>query len=85
MEFFDRIPIPETPFKESYPRISEPYASNIMYYAQWDVLERLSKGKKWSFSEVRPDGVVCPSPPYPSDFLSLTLPSSPDSCLPTMR
>jgi hypothetical protein len=31
-----------------------------MYYAQFDLLERLSKGKKWSFVEVRPDGVVCP-------------------------
>jgi hypothetical protein len=29
-----------------------------MYYAQYDVLEDLSKGKKWSFVEVRPDGVV---------------------------
>ena len=29
-----------------------------MYYAQYDLLEDLSKGKKWSFVEVRPDGVV---------------------------
>ena len=36
-----------------------------MYYAQYDVLEELSKGKKWSFVEVRPDGIV-------SDISSLT-------------
>jgi hypothetical protein len=29
-----------------------------MYYAQFDLLEQLSEGKKWSFAEVRPDGVV---------------------------
>jgi hypothetical protein len=50
--------LPETPIKESNPRIPEPYASNIMYYTQYDVLEELSKGKKWLFVEVRPDGGV---------------------------
>jgi hypothetical protein len=34
-----------------------------MYYAQYDLLEKLSRGKKWKFVEVRPDGVV--SPFYP--------------------
>jgi hypothetical protein len=57
-EFADKIGVPSTPIKESTPRIPEPYASNIMYYAQFDLLEKLSKGKKWSFTEVRPDGVV---------------------------
>jgi hypothetical protein len=37
-----------------------------MYYAQYDVLEDLSKGKKWSFVEVRPDGVVSHISPHRS-------------------
>jgi hypothetical protein len=57
-EFADKIGVPETPIKESNPRIPDPYASNIMYYAQYDVLQKLSKDKNWSFAEVRPDGVV---------------------------
>lgn len=56
-EFANKIGVSETPLKESYSRIPEPYASNIMYYAQYDLLEKLSRGKKWKFVEVRPDGV----------------------------
>ncbi|UPX14082.1 uncharacterized protein EKO05_0004573 [Ascochyta rabiei] len=40
------------------PRIPEPYASKIFYYTQYDMLSELSKGKKWTFAEVRPDGIV---------------------------
>ena len=36
-----------------------------MYYAQYDLLEKLSKGKNWKFVEVRPDGVVSPFNPRP--------------------
>jgi hypothetical protein len=36
-----------------------------MYYAQYDLLEKLSKGKTWSFAEVRPDGVVSSIPYLP--------------------
>lgn len=46
------------PLKESCPRIPEPYASKIFYYTQYDLLKQLSEGKSWTFSEVRPDGVV---------------------------
>lgn len=60
-EFVDRIGFPATPLQESMPRIPEPYASNIMYYAQYDKLAELSKGKNWSFVEVRPDGIVGPT------------------------
>lgn len=56
-EFANKIGVSGTPLKESYSRIPEPYASNIMYYAQYDILEKLSRGKKWKFVEVRPDGV----------------------------
>ena len=51
------IGLPSPPMKESLPRIPEPFASNIMYYAQYDVLSRLSAGKAWKFAEIRPDGI----------------------------
>jgi hypothetical protein len=59
LEFPKEVGIADhVPLKESCPRIPEPYASKIFYYTQYDLLEQLSKGKSWTFSEVRPDGVV---------------------------
>lgn len=46
------------PLREDYPRIPEPYASNIFYYSQYDRLAELSKNKSWTFSEIRPDGII---------------------------
>ncbi|KAJ4256915.1 hypothetical protein NW762_009011 [Fusarium torreyae] len=46
------------PLKETHPRIPEPWASKIFYYTQYDLLKDLSKGKKWTFTEIRPDGIV---------------------------
>ena len=46
------------PLSESVHRIPEPYASNIFYYAQYDLLSRLAKSKPWSFNEIRPDAIV---------------------------
>lgn len=46
------------PLKETNPRIPEPYASKIFYYTQYDLLKKMSEGKAWTFSEVRPDGIV---------------------------
>ncbi|KAJ4208892.1 hypothetical protein NW759_013493 [Fusarium solani] len=46
------------PLKETHPRIPEPWASKIFYYTQYDLLKDLSHGKKWTFSEIRPDGIV---------------------------
>jgi nucleoside-diphosphate-sugar epimerase len=46
------------PLREDMPRIPEPYASKIFYYTQYDLLTKLSKGKSWTFSEIRPDGIV---------------------------
>ncbi|KAH7123158.1 hypothetical protein EDB81DRAFT_700019 [Dactylonectria macrodidyma] len=46
------------PLAENCPRIPEPWASKIFYYTQYDLLKELSKGKQWTFSEVRPDGIV---------------------------
>lgn len=46
------------PLKETMPRIPEPYASNVFYYAQYDTMKKLSKGKRWKFCEIRPDAIV---------------------------
>ena len=46
------------PLKESNPRIPDPYASKVFYYAQYDLLAQLSEGQKWQFCEVRPDVIV---------------------------
>jgi hypothetical protein len=51
--FGDRLPL-----SEDLPRIPEPHASEMFYYWETDALERLSKGKKWTWCEVRPDLVV---------------------------
>ncbi|KAK7230080.1 hypothetical protein V2G26_002250 [Clonostachys chloroleuca] len=48
----------QPPLKEDCPRIPEPWASKIFYYNQYDLLKDLSRGKKWTFSEIRPDGIV---------------------------
>ncbi|KAK1996655.1 hypothetical protein LX36DRAFT_637642 [Colletotrichum falcatum] len=46
------------PLKENLPRIPAPWADGVFYYSQYDALERLSRGKPWTFSEVRPDAIV---------------------------
>lgn len=57
LEFPDKLTI-KTPLREDMPRIPEPYASKIFYYSQYDLLAELSKGKDWTFAEVRPDGII---------------------------
>ncbi|KIW10073.1 hypothetical protein PV08_11033 [Exophiala spinifera] len=47
-----------TPLKESYPRIPKPIADEIFYYSQYDVLDSLSKGASWTFTEIRPDAMI---------------------------
>ena len=46
------------PLSESLPRIPEPWASNIFYYTQYDILKNASTGKDWKFCEIRPDAIV---------------------------
>ena len=46
------------PLKESSSRVIEPYASDIFYYAQVDMLAELSKGQRWNFCEIRPDVII---------------------------
>jgi hypothetical protein len=57
IEFSDKVPV-KAPFKESMPRIPEPYASSIFYYSQVDALAHIAENKKWTWTEVRPDVIV---------------------------
>ncbi|CAG8091454.1 unnamed protein product [Penicillium salamii] len=58
LEFSQELDI-RPPLHENMPRIPEPWRSNVFYYEQYDTLERLSEGgRKWSFSEIRPDGII---------------------------
>jgi hypothetical protein len=42
-------------------RLPEPAGSKLIYYALIDVLEKESKGKKWTWCDIRPDAVVSPA------------------------
>ncbi|KAF9878589.1 sirq protein [Colletotrichum karsti] len=57
LEFPKEVGI-KAPLRENMPRIPEPWAGKIFYYTQYDMLKRLSEGKQWTFSEIRPDGIV---------------------------
>lgn len=46
------------PLSESLPRIPDPYAQNIFYYEQYDIMKRASAGKPWTYCEIRPDAIV---------------------------
>jgi nucleoside-diphosphate-sugar epimerase len=46
------------PLKESAPRVPEPYASRIFNLAQIDAVAALSVGKKWQWTDIRPDAVI---------------------------
>ena len=57
VEFADKVPY-NPPLSESLPRIPEPYAQNVFYYEQYDIMARASAGKPWKFCEIRPDAIV---------------------------
>lgn len=57
IEFHTKVPF-NPPLLESSPRIPEPYAQNIFYYEQYDILARASEGKAWNFCEIRPDAII---------------------------
>jgi len=57
VEFADKVPY-NPPLSESLPRIPDPYAQNIFYYEQYDIMKRASEGKFWTFCEIRPDAIV---------------------------
>ncbi|KAK0938556.1 hypothetical protein LTR29_009870 [Friedmanniomyces endolithicus] len=51
--FADKLPL-----SESLPRIPEPWQSENFYYNQTDWLASQSRGKTWTWCEVRPDVVI---------------------------
>ncbi|KAF7537188.1 hypothetical protein G7054_g3886 [Neopestalotiopsis clavispora] len=59
VHLIDQFPFSDKlPLKESLPRIPEPYASQMFYYNQADMLSSMSKGKSWTWCEVMPDVIV---------------------------
>lgn len=59
VEFTDKITL-HPPLVEETPRIPDPYAQNIFYYSQYDILSELSRKstQQWTFTEVRPDVII---------------------------
>ncbi|KAI7153927.1 hypothetical protein KC349_g8017 [Hortaea werneckii] len=57
LEFAKQLEV-KAPLSEDMPRIPEPYYSKIFYYNQIDLMNELSRGKQWTWTEIRPDGVV---------------------------
>ncbi|KAI0534958.1 hypothetical protein GGR58DRAFT_519771 [Xylaria digitata] len=45
---------PPAPWKEDLPRLPQPYASKIFYYAQYDVMVKHAAKSSWKWSEIRP-------------------------------
>ncbi|KAF5502419.1 Short chain dehydrogenase sirR [Colletotrichum aenigma] len=45
---------PPAPWKETLPRMLEPYASKIFYYTQHDVVARHAAASSWEWLEIRP-------------------------------
>ncbi|MCJ1311223.1 hypothetical protein MMC25_004894 [Agyrium rufum] len=57
IEFLPHVPF-HPPLSESAARAPDPYAHNIFYYAQRDLIAELAQGKKWTWTEIRPDVIV---------------------------
>ncbi|KAJ3545825.1 hypothetical protein NM208_g2317 [Fusarium decemcellulare] len=57
LEYPDKVSI-VPPLSEDLPRIPPPMGDEVFYYAQYDILEKLSQTSKWTFAEIRPDGIV---------------------------
>ncbi len=59
VQCLDQFPFADKlPLSEDLPRIPEPWQSQNFYYNMCDWLESESKGKSWTWCEVRPDVVV---------------------------
>lgn len=59
VHLLDKFPFTnDLPLRETLPRIPEPYASEMFYYNQTDMLSSMSKGKSWTWCEVIPDMIV---------------------------
>ncbi|KAH8705873.1 hypothetical protein BGW36DRAFT_422407 [Talaromyces proteolyticus] len=46
------------PYKESMGHVPEPERSKLHYYPMQDYLARSSKGKSWTWCDVRPDAII---------------------------
>lgn len=57
LEFPKEVKI-SPPLQEDMARIPRPWYNKIFYYTQYDTLKELAAGKTWTFSEIRPDGIV---------------------------
>lgn len=58
VQMLDQFPFADRlPMNEDLPRIPEPFRSQNFYYNMCDWLEKESKGKSWTWCEVRPDMV----------------------------
>jgi hypothetical protein len=48
----------QSPSRETEPRIPEPYASNVFYYALYDCLASAAAGKSWKFCKTRSNIII---------------------------
>ncbi|KAE8148347.1 hypothetical protein BDV25DRAFT_141870 [Aspergillus avenaceus] len=46
------------PLKETHPPIEEPHLSQLFYTHQYELLKTMSKGKNWTYCDVRPDIII---------------------------
>ncbi|KAF9869376.1 sirq protein [Colletotrichum karsti] len=59
VHLLDQFPFSQDlPLRESLPRIPEPFASQMFYYDQTDMLSQMAKGKNWSWCEIIPDNII---------------------------
>ncbi|KXJ86802.1 hypothetical protein Micbo1qcDRAFT_218528 [Microdochium bolleyi] len=59
VHLIDQFPFKnDLPLKETLPRIPEPFASEMFYYSQIDMLTEMSQGKSWTWCDVIPDVIV---------------------------
>ncbi|KAJ5697819.1 hypothetical protein N7488_011503 [Penicillium malachiteum] len=59
VHLLEKFPLSDNiPLRESHPRIPEPFASQMFYYNQLDLLKTLSQGKVWTFCDIIPDVVI---------------------------
>lgn len=59
VHLLERFPFADSlPLHEDLPPIPEPYVSQMFYYAQIDMLKKLSAGKSWKWCEIIPDNII---------------------------
>jgi hypothetical protein len=59
VHLLDKFPFADSlPLHEDLPPIPEPYVSEMFYYAQIDMLKKLSAGENWDWCELIPDNII---------------------------